>query len=164
MPIDVVASAFGFRYMVSAMMRLVAVACSIYFVREWLSLCGGSLLLEAWKFFVVFCRVWMHGLSPNVASPKCRVVLSFPGMMITYRLIERLEQLAEHSDAVRIVNKCKANRLLTGADGSVIGVEYEKDGALHVAHGPVDMCNHLLNICLGANSIFPSYPSRGRPA
>ena len=57
-------------------------------------------------------------------------------MMITYRLIERLEEIAERSDDVRIINKCRANRLLTGPDG-VIGVEYEVDGALHTALGPV---------------------------
>ncbi len=58
-------------------------------------------------------------------------------MMITYRLIERLEEIAEKSDVVRIVNKARANRLITAPDGSTVGVEYEVDGSKHIAYGPV---------------------------
>ena len=59
-------------------------------------------------------------------------------MMITYRLIERLEDLAAKEDGVvRIVNKARATRLITDAAGNVIGVEFEKDGAMHSEFGPV---------------------------
>ncbi len=65
------------------------------------------------------------------------LVGSFPGMMITYRLIERLEEIAEKSDVVQIVNKARASRLITAPDGSTVGVEYEVEGANHIAYGPV---------------------------
>jgi succinate dehydrogenase/fumarate reductase flavoprotein subunit len=59
-------------------------------------------------------------------------------MMITYRLIERLEDLAAKNDGrVRILTKARATKLLTNPTGAVIGVEYEKDGAMHAEYGPV---------------------------
>jgi hypothetical protein len=72
-----------------------------------------------------------------VSTPRVWTRCSFPGMMITYRLIERLEQLSETNPSVRIVNKARVTRLLTGPDGSVVGVEYDVDGTLYSARGPV---------------------------
>lgn len=61
----------------------------------------------------------------------------FPGMTITYALMEKLEDLSKaHSDAVRIVTKARATKLIY-ENGTVIGVEYEKDGQSHKAFGPV---------------------------
>uniref|UniRef100_A0A0G4I0V0 Cytochrome b5 heme-binding domain-containing protein n=1 Tax=Chromera velia CCMP2878 TaxID=1169474 RepID=A0A0G4I0V0_9ALVE len=49
----------------------------------------------------------------------------FPGMTITYALMEKLENIAKSSpDRARIVTKAKVNRLLTDASGAVCGVEY----------------------------------------
>jgi hypothetical protein len=65
-------------------------------------------------------------------------------MMITYRLIERLEELSERSsESVRILNKARATRLLTSPSGAVVGVEYEKGGAVFTAHGPVSAAVQL---------------------
>ena len=62
-------------------------------------------------------------------------------MMITYRLIERLEDLAAKGDGrVRILTKARATKLLTDASGAVIGVEYEHEGATHTEYGPVSSC------------------------
>jgi len=63
----------------------------------------------------------------------------FPGFTITYALMERLEEVMEatNGELARIVNKAEAKRLLTDSAGSVIGVEYEKDGNLAQEYGPV---------------------------
>merc|ERR1719156_434156 len=43
----------------------------------------------------------------------------FPGMTITYGLMEKLEEIAESSDRARILLKTKVNRLLTDSEGNV---------------------------------------------
>jgi succinate dehydrogenase/fumarate reductase flavoprotein subunit len=48
----------------------------------------------------------------------------FPGMMITYALVEALEKVAEaDTSRAKIVNKATVTRLLRDADGAVVGVE-----------------------------------------
>jgi len=62
----------------------------------------------------------------------------FPGMTITYALMQHFEKLAEVSDRARIVNKAYVNKLITSDSGrDVIGVEYVKDGQTFKAFGPV---------------------------
>jgi len=62
----------------------------------------------------------------------------FPGMTITYALMQHFERLAEVSDRARIVNKAYVNKLITSDSGrDVIGVEYVKDGQTFKAFGPV---------------------------
>jgi flavocytochrome c len=63
----------------------------------------------------------------------------FPGMTITYALMERLEAIAKADPQQAVIlTKSRATRLLTGPDGSVTGVEYESNGAPGlVAEGPV---------------------------
>ena len=61
----------------------------------------------------------------------------FPGMTITYALLEKLEDImAAAPERVQIVTKARATELVTVA-GEVCGVKYEKDGVSHTAHGPV---------------------------
>ncbi|RKP09847.1 fumarate reductase, partial [Thamnocephalis sphaerospora] len=62
----------------------------------------------------------------------------FPGMTITYALMEKLEVIAkEQPQRVRILTKAKVNRLLREGE-DVVGVEYETaDKQLHQAHGSV---------------------------
>lgn len=61
----------------------------------------------------------------------------FPGMVITYAQMERLEDLAISTpDRVQIKKKAKVVQLLK-EDGKVVGVEYEFEGGLHKALGPV---------------------------
>merc|ERR1712232_1016081 len=54
----------------------------------------------------------------------------FPGMTITYGLMEKLEDIAESGDGrAKIMLKTKATKLLTDKNGNVIGCEYvDKDG------------------------------------
>ncbi|KAF8337636.1 Flavocytochrome c [Cantharellus anzutake] len=61
----------------------------------------------------------------------------FPGMVITYAQLERLEDLAETTpDRVKIILKARVTRLLY-ENGAVVGVEYQKDGKTQNALGPV---------------------------
>lgn len=59
----------------------------------------------------------------------------FPGMTITYALMEKLEDLVK-TDAhrVRIHKRARVTRLLTDNNGGVIGVEYEHEGKLQTEH------------------------------
>merc|ERR1711975_106644 len=52
----------------------------------------------------------------------------FPGMTITYALIQMLEKISEKTDRARIITKARVKQLLTG-DGCVLGCVYEKGGA-----------------------------------
>merc|ERR1712048_640995 len=63
----------------------------------------------------------------------------FPGMTITYGLMERLEEIAETNDGrARIMLKTKVEKLLTDAAGNVCGVECSNSkGARIVEKGPV---------------------------
>jgi len=63
----------------------------------------------------------------------------FPGMTITYGLMEKLEEIAETGDGrARILLKTKVERLLTDRDGNVSGVECKSaDGKVFQEHGPV---------------------------
>merc|ERR1712176_607357 len=63
----------------------------------------------------------------------------FPGMTITYGLMEKLEEIAEAGDGrARILLKTKVNRLLTDHDGNVCGCECtSNDGRTFQEHGPV---------------------------
>ncbi|KAL7418994.1 Osmotic growth protein [Cryptotrichosporon argae] len=61
----------------------------------------------------------------------------FPGMTITYALMEKLEDLAESQpDRVKILKKAKVTKVLKDGE-KVIGVDYEKDGKHYTEHGAV---------------------------
>ncbi|WWD21481.1 hypothetical protein CI109_105967 [Kwoniella shandongensis] len=61
----------------------------------------------------------------------------FPGMTITYALMEKLEDLAESSpDRVKVLKKAKVTKLLDEG-GKIVGVDYEKDGKHYTEYGPV---------------------------
>lgn len=62
---------------------------------------------------------------------------SFPGMMITYRLMERLDEIvADGTGRARLINKATVTRLIR--DGSsVVGVEFQVDGKIFTEYGPV---------------------------
>eukprot|EP01088_Endostelium_zonatum_P001132 TRINITY_DN1141_c0_g1_i1.p1 TRINITY_DN1141_c0_g1~~TRINITY_DN1141_c0_g1_i1.p1 ORF type:complete len:514 (-),score=178.63 TRINITY_DN1141_c0_g1_i1:90-1631(-) len=63
----------------------------------------------------------------------------FPGMTITYALMEKLEEIAKSTpERAQIITKARATRLLTNSQtNQVEGVEYEKDGQVHQERGPV---------------------------
>merc|ERR1719197_819507 len=67
----------------------------------------------------------------------------FPGMTITYALMEALEEIAddEESGRAKIMLKTKVEKLLTDASGNVCGVECTTaDGAVCQEYGPVIIC------------------------
>jgi flavocytochrome c len=62
----------------------------------------------------------------------------FPGMVITYAQMERLEDLAvSNPERVRIYKKARVIKLLKDESGAVIGVEFAKDGRTQHEYGPV---------------------------
>merc|ERR1719181_1551856 len=62
----------------------------------------------------------------------------FPGMTITYALIQMLEKVAERNpDKARIVTKACAKKLLVNTSGACVGLVYEKGGMDFQEHGPV---------------------------
>merc|ERR1712117_749270 len=61
----------------------------------------------------------------------------FPGMTITYALIQMLEKIAERTDRARIITKARAHKLLTNRRGDVTGCVYEKGGSDLTEYGPV---------------------------
>jgi flavocytochrome c len=62
----------------------------------------------------------------------------FPGMVITYAQMERLEDLAvSNPERVNIYKKARVTKLLKDESGAVIGVEFTKDGKTEQAYGPV---------------------------
>jgi len=66
----------------------------------------------------------------------------FPGMTITFALMEKLEEIAdgeveELKDFARIMLKADAKKLLTDETGAVNGVEFVKDGKVYQEYGPV---------------------------
>jgi flavocytochrome c len=63
----------------------------------------------------------------------------FPGMTITYALMERLEELAKtEPNRVTIKTKCRGSKLIKDSNGTVIGIEYTTaDGQTGEEYGPV---------------------------
>merc|ERR1711972_1250596 len=49
----------------------------------------------------------------------------FPGMTITYALIQMVEKVSETTDRARIITKAKATKLLQSSAGNVVGLVYE---------------------------------------
>merc|ERR1712054_533487 len=81
----------------------------------------------------------------------------FPGMTITYALIQMVEKIAEKTDRARIVTKAKATTLLQGSDGNVVGLVYEKGGQKFQEHGPVILCTGGFGADFTADSLLAKY-------
>jgi len=61
----------------------------------------------------------------------------FPGMTITYALIQMVERIAERTALAEIVTKAHVKRLLTNSSGDCTGCVYERAGVEHDELGPV---------------------------
>ncbi|KAI6032751.1 Flavocytochrome c [Pisolithus orientalis] len=62
----------------------------------------------------------------------------FPGMVITYAQMERLEDLAvSQPDRVKIYKKARVTKLIRDESGAVAGVDYIRNGKTETAYGPV---------------------------
>eukprot|EP00286_Rhodomonas_abbreviata_P011851 CAMPEP_0181322778 /NCGR_PEP_ID=MMETSP1101-20121128/19412_1 /TAXON_ID=46948 /ORGANISM="Rhodomonas abbreviata, Strain Caron Lab Isolate" /LENGTH=657 /DNA_ID=CAMNT_0023430719 /DNA_START=26 /DNA_END=1999 /DNA_ORIENTATION=- len=64
----------------------------------------------------------------------------FPGMMITYGLMEKLDEIAANApDKAQVVNKATVTELIREGN-KVVGVKYEKKGQIYEEYGPVVIC------------------------
>lgn len=81
----------------------------------------------------------------------------FPGMTITYALIQMVEKIAERSDRARIVTKAHVKRLLTSESGVCVGVVYEKGGMDFQEHGPVILASGGFGADFTQDSLLAKY-------
>jgi len=80
----------------------------------------------------------------------------FPGMTITYALMQRFEKIAETSDRAKILNKAKVFKLITNA-GGIVGCEYEKAGVVTKEFGPVILCSGGFGADFGSDSLLAKF-------
>lgn len=80
----------------------------------------------------------------------------FPGMTITYALMEKIEDIAEEQpDKAKIFLKTKVDRLLTNESGDVVGVECtDKNGKTFQEHGPVIIATGGFGADFTSNSLI----------
>ena len=80
----------------------------------------------------------------------------FPGMTITYALIQMLEKVAEKTNRARIVTKAEVYKLLVNA-GTVVGCEYKKAGKTVKEFGPMVLASGGFGADFGADSLLATY-------
>merc|ERR1712008_236587 len=121
-------------------------------------LCGNSGLDVDWlveKFDLdlsLVARLGGHS-APRTHRGKER----FPGMTITYALIQMLEKIAERTDKARIITKARATQLLTNDNGACVGLAYEHGGVQFQEHGPVILASGGFGADFSQNSLLATY-------
>ncbi|CAJ1430640.1 unnamed protein product [Effrenium voratum] len=80
----------------------------------------------------------------------------FPGMTITYALIQMLEKVAEKTDLARIVTKAKVVKLIQEGKACV-GCVYEKGGQNFQEFGPVILASGGFGADFTSNSLLAQY-------
>ncbi|KAI9484612.1 FAD binding domain-containing protein [Zychaea mexicana] len=86
----------------------------------------------------------------------------FPGMTITYALMEGLEELAEkQTDRVKIIKRARVEELIKNGD-EIVGVKYvlvgkDADGKTYEAHGPVVLATGGYAADFGPNSLLKQH-------
>jgi succinate dehydrogenase/fumarate reductase flavoprotein subunit len=91
----------------------------------------------------------------------------FPGMTITYALMEKYEDIAaQQPERARVLTKARVTKLLTAKDGTVNGVEYEKDGQTKQEFGAVILATGGFGADFSPDSLLSEYskPWRGLTA
>merc|ERR1712054_329073 len=81
----------------------------------------------------------------------------FPGMTITYALIQMVEKISETTDKARIITKARATKLLQNAGGDVVGLIYEKGGQNFKEFGPVIFASGGFGADFGQDSLLAKY-------
>jgi len=82
----------------------------------------------------------------------------FPGMTITYALMEKLEDIQNSGDGrAKILVKARVTKLIKAPDGAIVGVEYEHDGKQHRADGPVVLATGGYAADFGPDSLVKKY-------
>merc|ERR1712008_56063 len=121
-------------------------------------LCGNSGLDVDWlveKFDLdlsLVARLGGHS-APRTHRGKER----FPGMTITYALIQMLEKVAERTDRARIITKARAHTLITNPDGACVGLAYEVRGADKKEYGAVILATGGFGADFTQNSLLAQY-------
>merc|ERR1711865_249537 len=80
----------------------------------------------------------------------------FPGMTITYALIQMCEKVAEKTDRARIVTKAEVCKLIMNVK-AVVGCEYRKAGTISKEFGPVIFCSGGFGADFGSDSLLATY-------
>merc|ERR1712183_642374 len=83
--------------------------------------------------------------------------MGFPGMTITYALIQMVEKISECTDKARIITKARATKLLQNPTGDVVGLIYEKGGLQFQEHGPVILCSGGFGADFSNDSLLATY-------
>merc|ERR1712117_233015 len=83
----------------------------------------------------------------------------FPGMTITYALIQMLENVAEKTDRARIITKARAHTLITNPDAgnACVGLVYEKGGVDAKEYGAVILASGGFGADFTQNSLLAQY-------
>jgi len=80
----------------------------------------------------------------------------FPGMTITYALIQMLEKVSEKTDRGRIITKACVNKLIMNGN-AVVGCEYAKGGQQFKEFGPVIFASGGFGADFGQDSLLAKY-------
>merc|ERR1712050_821484 len=80
----------------------------------------------------------------------------FPGMTITYALIQMLEKIAEKTDRARIITKAEVFKLIMNGP-AVVGCEYRKAGKVSKEFGPVVFASGGFGADFGSDSLLAKY-------
>merc|ERR1712110_893047 len=80
----------------------------------------------------------------------------FPGMTITYALIQMVEKVVEKTDRARIITKAEVFKLIQNGK-AVVGCEYRKAGTVTKAFGPVIFCSGGFGADFGSDSLLAKY-------
>ena len=84
----------------------------------------------------------------------------FPGMTITFALMERYEKMCDMKDGrATLINRARVTKLITGANKQdVIGCEWtDKDGANHKSYGPVILATGGFGADFTSDSLLAKY-------
>merc|ERR1711904_62450 len=82
----------------------------------------------------------------------------FPGMTITYGLMEKPEAISDDDeDKARILLKAEVKELLQDSSGAVCGVKYVKGGEMFEEHGPVIIATGGFGADFGEDSLLKKY-------
>jgi len=80
----------------------------------------------------------------------------FPGMTITYALIQMLEKVAEKTDRARIITKAEVCELICNGP-AVVGCCYRKGGNMEKEYGPVVFASGGFGADFGPTSLLAQY-------
>jgi len=80
----------------------------------------------------------------------------FPGMTITYALMQGFEKIAATSEKARIINKATVTKLIQANNG-VVGCFWEKAGVVTKEFGPVILCSGGFGADFGSDSLLAQY-------